>query len=238
MTGASSDTGMEFLDRNGRSYSLIYAHYNHMNDHLREIVRSFGPSLIPLKADLKDPKETEALLDAVRERGVYPDHFIHLSSGEMLGEKFHKRDSGDFLNSFTISTVSVVTLLKDFLPKMMKNRYGRVILMLSSVTVNNPPKYQSSYVTSKYALLGLMKSLSQEYASKGITVNGISPDMMDTKFLRNVLKKEVVLKENAARNPLGRNIEISDVLPVMEYLLSDAAQAVTGQNIAVTGGII
>ena len=58
--------------------------------------------------------------------------------------------------------------------------------MLTSCTTNIPPKYLASYVTSKYALLGLVKALSNEYADKGIRINGISPSMIETKFLENI----------------------------------------------------
>ena len=107
--------------------------------------------------------------------------------------------------------------------------------MLTSDTVDMPPKYQSSYVTVKYALLGLMKSLAVEYAEKGITFNGISPDMIETKFLSEL--PELIVENNRNNSPLGRNIRIDEIVPIFEYLLSDAGASMTGQNIAVTGGM-
>lgn len=59
--------------------------------------------------------------------------------------------------------------------------------------------------------------------------------MMETKFLSEI--QEIIIKKNAEQNPLGRNIMVDDVIPLFEYLLSDKAQAVTGQNIGVTGGV-
>jgi 3-oxoacyl-[acyl-carrier protein] reductase len=118
---------------------------------------------------------------------------------------------------------------------MMKEKYGRVVFMLTSNTVGIPAKYQSSYVTVKYALLGLMKALSAEYADKGITFNGVSPDMMETGFLDNI--PDLIIEQNAQNSPLGRNIRIDEVIPVIEYMLSDRGAAMTGQNIAITGGI-
>lgn len=66
-----------------------------------------------------------------------------------------------------------------------------------------------------------------------ITVNGVSPDMMETRFLSEI--QELIIKKNAEQNPLGRNMTVKDVIPAIDYLLSDKAEAVTGQNIGITG---
>ncbi len=237
LTGASSEIGMAFLEAQGDGYSRIFAHYNHGSDRFDALKERFRERLTPLRADLQNEEEIMALIDAVDDSGVYPDHFIHLASDKMTGGKFHKRDHGDFGKAWQISVYPSVILLNAFLEKMVKKKYGRIIFMLTSCTFGIPPRYYSPYVTTKYALLGLMKALSTEYSAKGITVNGISPEMMDTKFLDGMLKKEVILKENAEKSPLGRNIEVKDVIPVISYLLSDAAEAVTGQNIGITGGM-
>jgi 3-oxoacyl-[acyl-carrier protein] reductase len=118
---------------------------------------------------------------------------------------------------------------------MAKNRYGRIVFMLTSCTQNYPAKYQSSYVTVKYALLGLMKSLSVEYANKGITVNGVSPDMMETKFLSDI--PEMVLEQNRENSPIGRNVFVGEVTPVICHMLSDMGASMTGQNVGITGGL-
>ena len=107
--------------------------------------------------------------------------------------------------------------------------------MLTSYTLGGvPPRFQSPYITVKYALYGLMRTLASEYASKGITVNGVSPDMMETRFLSEIPR--LVIEKHAADSPLGRNITVQDVAPAIAYLLSDQAQAVTGQNLGITGG--
>lgn len=126
-------------------------------------------------------------------------------------------------------------ILQDFIPKMSKQRYGKIVFMLSAYVVGIPPKFQSSYITVKYALLGLMRNLASEYASKGVMVNGVSPDMMETKFLSEL--PDLVKEQSAKHNPLGRNIRVDEVVPTIEYLLSPASDIVTGQNIGVTGGV-
>jgi len=121
-----------------------------------------------------------------------------------------------------------------FIPKMSKKNYGKIVFMLSAYLLGVPPKFQSPYVTVKYALLGLMKELAVEYASKGIMVNAVSPDMMETKFLSEL--PDLIKEQSAKNNPLGRNIYVKEVVPTIEYLLSSGSDAVTGQNIGITGG--
>ena len=76
--------------------------------------------------------------------------------------------------------------------------------------------------------------MAVEYAGKGITINGISPEMIETKFLSET--PELIVKSNARENPLGRNLVVGDVVPAIKFLLSDQAGCITGQNIAITGG--
>jgi 3-oxoacyl-[acyl-carrier protein] reductase len=85
-----------------------------------------------------------------------------------------------------VSVHSIVLILQAFIPYMEKNRYGRIVFMLASYMQNYPAQYQSGYVTVKYALLGLMTSLTVEYADKVITVNGVSLDMMGIKFQSDI----------------------------------------------------
>ncbi len=107
--------------------------------------------------------------------------------------------------------------------------------MLTAYVIGVPPKFQSPYITVKYGLLGLMRNLAAEYAGKGITVNGVSPDMIETKFLSQI--PELIIEQNAKNTPMGRNLRVEEVVPTFEYLLSDGADLVTGQNIGVTGGV-
>lgn len=106
--------------------------------------------------------------------------------------------------------------------------------MLSSCTENIPPKFTAPYVTTKYALLGMMKALATEYDSKDITINGISPEMMKPN-LGNIFNH--VIEENAQKSPFGRNLYIDEVVPTVEYILSDGVARITGQNIIIFGGM-
>ena len=165
-----------------------------------------------------------------------PTHIVHLPAGKFENIKFNKITWEKFQTDINIALRSLVIILNGFLPIMSKNKFGRIVVMLTSCTTNIPPKYLSSYVTSKYALLGLVKALSTEYADKGIRINGVSPTMIETTFLQNV--PELLVQQNAMNSPTGANLTVEEVLPLIEFLLHDSAGSITGQNIAITNGNI
>lgn len=237
VTGASSDIGIELVKKIGSEYGMIYLQYRTMNERLEHLIQELEQTtqVVPLKADLLKLDEVRGVIKAIEDNGVFPNHFVHLPAQKAYNKQFHKDQWENFEQGWTISVRSISEILKVFIPRMVKQRYGRIVLMLTSCTHERPPKYQSSYVTVKYALLGLMKALAVEYADKGITVNGISPDMMETKFLSEL--PELIVMKNREKSPLGRNVSVDEVLPVIMYMLSDVGGAITGQNIVISGGI-
>ena len=114
---------------------------------------------------------------------------------------------------------------------MQKQRSGKIVFMLTSYVVGMPPKYQAAYTTVKYALLGLMKSLAAEYADKGIAINGVSPDMIQTKFISQL--PHLLVEQYAGTLPGKRILSVDDVVPAFQFLLSDGANLIHGENICI-----
>lgn len=236
VTGASSDVGSELIRQTASEYDYIWFHYCSTPDVLDIMKNDFGDKIIPVKADFTDEVSVRKMASDIEESGLYPMHIVHLANPKAQNLQFHKSDWTSYQNHMDVAVRSIVILLKKFIPHMVDNEFGRIVFMLTSYVLDGlPPKYQSPYITSKYALLGLMKSLAVEYAQYGIAVNGVSPDMMETRFVSDIPKH--VINMNAEKNPLSRNIEIADVIPAIKYFLLDASQAVTCQNIGITGGV-
>lgn len=237
VTGASSEVAGLLINKIYKKYSHIYLHYSHMNSGLEALIEKIKNEveIFELKADFSNYEEVKQLIEIVKNRGIIPNNIVHLSSPRVYNKQFHKDIWENCDRGIEISVRSVFEILKAFLPYMSKEKYGRIVFMLTSNTVEKPAKYQASYVIAKYALLGMMKALSVEYMDKGITVNGVSPDMMETKFLSAI--PEMIIEQNAVLSPIGRNIKIEEVVPIIEYMLSDAGAAMTGQNIAISGGL-
>lgn len=236
ITGASSDIGMALLKRIGKDYSHIFLQYRVMNPTLEALLAkpAIAQKILPLQADFADENSVKNIIEKVQESSCWPTHIVHFPAPRAYNCKFSKDSWENFQTGWDISVRSITEILQCFLKPMAKNHFGRIIFMLSDVTQNIPPKYQVSYVTVKYALLGLMKALSAEYSDRGITVNGVSPAMMRTKFVSEV--PDLLIEQYTANLPLGRTVLPEEILPVFEYLLSDASAAMTGQNIGITGG--
>lgn len=236
IVGASSEIAIKFLRASYDDYEKIYLQYRTLGSDLEGLAKELSAhtEIVLLQADLSDTDSVFAMINQIKETGALPNHIVHLAAPKIRHKQFHKENWESFENGWEISVHSIVNILQAFMPSMAKQKYGRVIFMLTSCTNNEPPKFQSAYVMVKYALLGLMKSLAVDYADKGITVNGVSPGMMETKFLSEL--PELIIEQNRMNSPLGRNINIEEILPVMKYMLSDMGASMTGQNIVISGG--
>jgi 3-oxoacyl-[acyl-carrier protein] reductase len=165
-----------------------------------------------------------------------PNKIVHLVSPKFKNIRFKDVSWDDFQNEINISLKSLVFILKKLLPRLAKEKKGKVICVLSSVVLNIPPKSLVQYTTVKYAMLGLVRSLASEYSDKNIQINAISPSMIETKFLENINEKLVEL--NAYNHPLKRNAKVDDIIPIIKILLSEESDYINGVNIPITGGSI
>ena len=231
--GASSDIGRALilnLDRRGQ-YRFL-AHYHQSFDKLNELSSHLKSPLIPLKADLNVNSDIINIVNSCKE--MIPSKIIFLAAPRVSNIRFRKIEWNDFKYQLEVQLKSSVIILREFLPKMAKKKSGKVVFMLSSYTKNVPPIALAHYVSTKYAMLGLMKALAVEYRGQKININAISPSMIETSFLENLPEKLVEL--NSINHPYGRNAQPEDIIPTIEYLLSNASDYVTGANIIISGG--
>lgn len=232
--GASSDIGVATIKRIIDKYDIILAHYNHMNSSLECLYEENKDKVKLYKADLSDIQDTEKMIISIKEEEYYPNDIIHFPAQKIKIKKFYKTKWEDFQKSIDISIRSLCLIIKEFIPYMIKKQKGKIVVMLSMVVNNMPPKYNSDYVMTKYALLGLIKSLAVEYGEFGIAINGVSPAMVETKFIEDM--HELIIDENAKSSPTGRNLTVEQVVPTIEFLLSEQTNGINGQNILITSG--
>jgi len=117
---------------------------------------------------------------------------------------------------------------------MMKRRFGRIVGITSIVGVTGNPG-QGNYAATKAGLIGMSKSLAQEVASRGITVNTVAPGFIETAMTDalNEKQREAIL----GNVPAGRLGSGADIAAAVVYLASDEASYVTGQTLHVNGGM-
>lgn len=232
--GASSDMGCEFIKTVAGDYDLILAHYRSTKAGLETLQKEYGKKIRLMQADLSVKEDVDAFIDEITSLNEHPCHVVHFPAQRIQIQKFEKTPWESFATGFDISVKSFVLIMQKIFPKMAKAKYGRVVVMLSDAVNGVPPKYSADYVMTKYALLGLVKSLGLEYAGKGICVNGVSPAFVETKFVDDMA--DFIKEEQKASSPIGRNLTPADVVPVIKWLLSDEAAYVNGANIPITCG--
>jgi len=231
--GASSDIGVGLIKEIGQN-SLILAHCNKSKADLLNLSREIDSEMEIFKADLSVEKEVISMMDDIENRYGVPNAIVHLAAPKVENIRFNDICWDDFERNIEIGLKSAVLIFNRFLPAMSKRKHGKIVLMLSSYTLCVPPKALSHYIVSKYALLGLMKSLASEYSDKNIQINSVSPSMVNTKFLSNINEKLVEL--NAYNHPLKRNASVRDVVQIIQVLISSQSDYLNGVNIPITGG--
>jgi 3-oxoacyl-[acyl-carrier protein] reductase len=143
-----------------------------------------------------------------------------------------KRDDWDAVIATNLT--ATFTLAQAAVRPMLKQRAGRIVAV-SSVVGQMGNAGQTNYAASKAGLIGFVKALAREVASRGITVNVIAPGMIETDMTRAVAEK--TRDEWAAQIPLGRLGSVDDVAATACFLASDEAAYITGQVLAVNGGM-
>lgn len=127
----------------------------------------------------------------------------------------------------------VISCSQAAIPHMVRQKFGRIILM-SSVWGVTGASCESIYSASKAALIGLTKSLAKELGLSGITVNCVTPGVIDTDMNRAL--SDETREQLRCETPLGMLGQPQDVAALVTFLASDAARFITGQVIGVDGG--
>jgi len=143
-----------------------------------------------------------------------------------------KRD--DWVAVIATNLTATFTLAQAAIRPMLKQKGGRIIA-IGSVVGEIGNAGQVNYAASKAGLIGLVKALAREVASRGITVNVITPGMIDTDMTRAISGKAQV--DWTSQIPLGRLGTPDDVAAAACYLASDEAAYITGHVLAVNGGM-
>jgi 3-oxoacyl-[acyl-carrier protein] reductase len=200
---------------------------------LSKEVEKLGRASIALQIDVRDFEKSKELVEKTKQTfgsldilvnnaGITNDKALMLMSKEDWQEVIDTNLTG----TFNVTRSAIVTFLKQ--------KSGN-ILNISSVSGISGMARQTNYAASKAGIIGFTKSLAKEVASYNIRVNAVAPGFIETDMLSNL--KEEYKNELKKQIPLGRLGRVEDVLGVIKFLLSDAANFITGQTVVVDGGL-
>lgn len=239
VTGASSDMGTLLIKNAKNEYQYILAQYRTKNDALKKVLGECSSTVLEFQADFSSDEETKLfashikdLTDTIKDTEI---HFVHFPAVQFESNRFHKTSWDTIQKEFDVSIRSFVYVSQALIPIMTKSKCGRIITLLSYLVENIPAKYCSDYILIKNCLLSLTKSLAVEYAEKGITVNGVSPSRVNTKFISN--QSDLMLQGWIDKSPLKRDLTADEVVPTIQFLLSEGASRINGENIIVSCGM-
>lgn len=150
-------------------------------------------------------------------------------------------DPDDWERSFAINVRSMFDVIRAFLPGMIAQGGGRIVNMASVASSLKGIRFRAAYGATKAAVIGLTKSVAADYIDKGVACNAVCPGTVDTPSLGERIAAfddpEAARKGFIARQPMGRLAEAHEIAKLVVYLASDEAAFVTGQAIAIDGGI-
>jgi len=197
-------------------------------------IEAFGRRGLAIQADVAQPESAEALIKEVI--AVFAKVDILVNNAGITRDDLIMRMSIDAWRDVIDTNLSgAFYATKAVTRPMLKARGGRII-NITSVSGQAGQMGQANYSSAKAGLIGLTKATARELASRGITVNAVAPGFVVTELTQDLpddLKAELI-----RRTPLGRFGETTEVANAVAFLASDEAAYITGQVLAVDGGLV
>ncbi len=236
VTGGSGGIGSAISRRLSSEYQTVACYFKKGNhDEARQwqmLQKKAGFNIEIIYADVSNFEDCEALVASVKERFGRIDVLVN-NAGATCDSSLKKMTPQQWHHIIDSNLTGVFNMTRNVIPMMLDQSYGRII-NISSINGRKGQFGQCNYAATKSALYGFSKSLALEVASKGITVNTISPGYTKTAMLDTV--KEEILNEIIARIPVGRLAKPEEIAAAVAFLASSDAAFITGTNIDINGG--
>ena len=234
VTGASRGIGKAIAQRCAAAGATVVAcaRDDHAQPVVDEIV-ALGGTAIAERLDVTDADSVAEAVRAVTDRYGQIDIVIN-NAGIVRDQLMMRMKSEDWDIVLATNLTAAFRCTQAVLRPMLKRRYGRIISISSVVGQSGNPG-QANYAASKAGLIGFTKALAREVASRGITVNVVSPGMIETDMTGGL--NPTVRETLATQIPIGRFGTPADVAAAVCFLASDEAAYITGQVLSVNGGL-
>jgi len=200
---------------------------------LDRLAADLGQRVHVLACNLADAAATDALVARAEEAMGRLDVLV-ANAGVTRDNLFVQLRDDDWEQVIAVNLSATFRLARAAVRGMMRRRFGRIIAITSVVGLTGNPG-QANYVAAKAGITGMIKSIAQEYAKRGVTANCVAPGFIVTPMTDklNDKQREAIL----ARVPASRAGTVDEVAAAVAFLASDEAAYVTGQTLHVNGGM-
>ena len=236
VTGGSRGIGRAIAEEFGRHGANVVINYRSSEakaEAAAETITEAGGSALPVQADISEYADVEAMAAAVEDRYGGLDVLVN-NAGITVDKKFENMTREDWDRVIDVNLGGTFNCTHCFFDDIRSADDGRLI-NISSVVGQQGNYGQANYATTKSGLFGFTRTLALELASEGSTANCVAPGFVDTGMLEIV--PERVQRKILQRIPLGRFANPEDVAGIVRFVASEDASYMTGQILAVNGGM-
>lgn len=237
ITGASRGIGRSVaidLAKAGAKVVVNYAGNVAAAQEVEQTIRLAGGEAIIVQGDVANTEAVEAMVNQVMDRFGRIDILVN-NAGITRDNLLMRMKEADWDAVMNTNLKGIFNCTKTVSRIMMKQKSGKIINMTSVVGLTGNAG-QANYAAAKAGVIGFTKSMAKELASRGITVNAVAPGFIATDMTS--ILSEQLKTELTTRIPLGRLGSPEDISAAVLFLVSEAANYITGQTLNVDGGMV
>jgi 3-oxoacyl-[acyl-carrier protein] reductase len=237
VTGASRGIGAAIAKALAREGWPVGVNYRSDADGAEAVVKEItdaGGRAVAVQADVSDLDAADALFERLEEE-LGPVLVLVNNAGVRADGLSPQIDDEDWAKVIDTNLSAAFRLTRRALRPMIRGRFGRVVNIASIVGAERANPGQANYAASKAGLVAMTKTVATEVARRGVTVNAVAPGLIETDMTKAIT--EDAKTDWSAQIPLGRMGTPAEIAAAVSFLASDEASYITGQVLAVNGGM-
>ncbi len=234
ITGASRGIGKAILESFNKDYFIVGTGTSESSaQSILENINSMNIKGDSFKLDLNDRDSIKELTSLLDSKDIHPDVLIN-NAGITRDNIMLRMQEDEWDNVIDVHLNGQYLLIKSFIKKMVKSRWGRII-NISSTSAALGNKGQANYAAAKAGIEAMSRSLARELGSRNINVNCVAPGFIETDMTKEISERNEDFL--TSQIPLGRLGKPNEIAEVVNFLVSDQANYITGQTLHVNGGL-